>query len=301
MAKTVDGSIVMPGETFSINEKVGRRTEAKGYVRDGAIINGEVYCCDSPTNVGGGVSQFGTTFFNAVFFGGYEDIEHKPHSIYFKKYPEGREATLGYPHHDVVFRNNTDAPVIIRTSRTASSVSVIFFGNNGGLKVAAERSDRRNFTEPRVIYEENPSLSPGTEKVVSRGSEGWTVTVTRVITYPDGTVVREPFTWRYQGNAKKIQVASCSTAPGSARCTKPPGETTTTTTTTTPPDTTTTTEPDGSTTTTTEPGGSTTTTTTEAPTTTTTTEAPTTTTTTEAPTTTTTTATTTTEATTTEG
>ena len=41
---------------------------AEGYVRDGAIINGEVYCCDSPTNVGGGVSQFGTTFFNAVFF-----------------------------------------------------------------------------------------------------------------------------------------------------------------------------------------------------------------------------------------
>ena len=277
MAKTVDGSIVMPGETFSINEKVGRRTEAKGYVRDGAIINGEVYCCDTPTNVGGGVSQFGTTFFNAVFFGGYEDIEHQPHSIYFKKYPEGREATLGYPHPDVVFRNNTSAPVIIRTSRTASSVSVIFFGNNGGLKVAAERSDRRNFTEPRVIYEENPNLSPGTEKVVSRGSEGWTVTVTRVTTYPDGTVEREPFTWRYRGNAKKIQVASCSTAPGSARCSKPPGAEIPTT---TVPDATTTTTVPEETTTTTVPDGSTTTTTTEAPTTTTTTEAPTTTTTT---------------------
>ena len=277
IAKAVDGSIVMPGETFSINETVGRRTEAKGYVRDGAIINGEVYCCDSPTNVGGGVSQFGTTFFNAVFFGGYEDIEHQPHSIYFKKYPEGREATLGYPHPDVVFRNNTDAPVIIRTSRTASSVSVIFFGNNGGLKVAAERSDRRNFTDPRVIYEENPSLKPGTEKVVSRGSEGWTVTVTRVITYPDGTIVREPFTWRYRGSSKKIQVASCSTAPGSSRCTKPPVEVTTTTvpeetTTTVPDDTTTTTVPDGSTTSTT------TTTTTPTTTTSTTTTTPTTTT-----------------------
>ena len=296
MAKTVDGSIVMPGETFSINEKVGRRTEAKGYVRDGAIINGEVYCCDSPTNVGGGVSQFGTTFFNAVFFGGYEDVEHQPHSIYFKKYPEGREATLGYPHPDVVFRNNTDAPVIIRTSRTASSVSVIFFGNNGGLKVGAERSDRRNFTEPRVIYEENPSLAPGIEKVVSRGSEGWTVTVTRVTTYPDGTVEREPFTWRYRGSAKKIQVASCSTAPGSARCTKPPDETTSTTsppetTTTTAPEETTTTTVPGETTTTTTPTttttSSTTTTTTTAPTTTTTSSTTTTTTTTTTPTTTT--------------
>ncbi|MEA3501979.1 MAG: VanW family protein, partial [Actinomycetota bacterium] len=229
MARTVDGSIVWPGETFSINEKVGQRTEAKGYVRDGAIIDGEVYCCDSPVNVGGGVSQFGTTFFNAVFFGGYEDIEHQPHSIYFSKYPEGREATLGYLHPDVVFRNNTDAPVIIRTAYSASSITVLFFGNNGGLKVASERSDRRNFTEPRVIYEENPALGPGTQRIVKGGSEGWTVTVTRVITYSDGTVEREPFTWHYRGSAKKIQVASCATVPGSARCSSPPSTTPTTT------------------------------------------------------------------------
>ena len=124
-----------------------------------------------------------------------------------------------------------------------------------------------------MIYEENPALSPGAEKVVSRGSEGWTVTVTRVITHPDGTVVREPFTWRYRGAAKKIQVASCSTVSGSARCTSPPE--------TTPPTTvapTTTTVPEETTTTTTEaPPEETTTTTTEAPpeeTTTTTTEAP---------------------------
>ena len=275
MADTVDGSIVWPGETFSINETVGKRTEAKGYVRDAAIINGEVYCCDSPTNVGGGVSQFGTTFFNAVFFGGYEDIEHQPHSIYFSKYPEGREATLGYPHPDVVFRNNTSAPVLIKTAYTSRTITVKFFGNNGGLKVTSERSDRRNFTEPRVIYEENPALSPGTEKVVSRGSQGWTVTVTRVMTYPDGTVDREPFTWRYRGNARKIQVASCATVAGSARCTTPPS----TVPPTTEAPTTTTTLPDDSTTTTTAPPASTTssTTTTAATTTTTTTAATTTT------------------------
>ncbi|MEA2057487.1 MAG: VanW family protein, partial [Actinomycetota bacterium] len=61
MARTVDETIVWPGETFSINAIVGRRTEAKGYVADGAIINGEVACCDHPANIGGGVSQFATT------------------------------------------------------------------------------------------------------------------------------------------------------------------------------------------------------------------------------------------------
>src|SRR5665811_2114204 len=72
-------------------------------------------------------------------------------------------------------------PVIIKTGHTGTTITVKFFGNNGGLKVASERSDRRSFTDPKVIYEENPLLSPGTEKVVKRGSGGWTVTVTRVI------------------------------------------------------------------------------------------------------------------------
>jgi hypothetical protein len=150
----------------------------------------------------------------------------------------------------------------------------MFFGNNGGLKVESQRSERRNFTDPRVIYEENPNLEPGVEKVVSRGSEGWTVTVTRVITYPDGTVVREPFVWRYQGNARKIQVASCSTVPGSVRCTVPPDVTITTTTTTVPEETTTTTLPPDSTTTTLPPDTTTTAPTTIPSTTTTTTTVP---------------------------
>ncbi|MFQ5948575.1 MAG: VanW family protein, partial [Acidimicrobiia bacterium] len=76
IADAIDGVIVLPGEEFSVNDHVGQRTEAKGYLRAGAIINGELYCCDKPANVGGGVSQFGTTIFNAIFFGGYEIIDH---------------------------------------------------------------------------------------------------------------------------------------------------------------------------------------------------------------------------------
>ncbi|MEN8114988.1 MAG: VanW family protein, partial [Actinomycetota bacterium] len=108
MADTIDGYVVWPGEEFSINEVVGRRTEAKGYKRDGAIVNGEVTCCDDPVNVGGGVSQYGTTIYNAIFFGCYEDLDHTPHSIYISRYPEGREATLGFPAPDVRFRNDSD-------------------------------------------------------------------------------------------------------------------------------------------------------------------------------------------------
>ena len=215
MADTIDGYVVWPGEEFSINEVVGPRTEAKGYQRDGAIINGEVTCCDEPANVGGGVSQYGTTIYNAIFFGCYEDLEHTPHSIYISRYPEGREATLGYLQPDVRFRNDTDAPVIIRNTYDGNStITVKFYGNNGGRLCEAERSERSNYTDPKLVYESNPSLTPGSENVVSKGSQGWTVTVTRIMTMPDGTVIREPYTHRYRGSFRKIERHPCD-IPGS--------------------------------------------------------------------------------------
>ena len=69
MADLVDGTVVWPGETFSVNDLVGRRTLEKGFKYDCAIVKGELSCEEEPVNVGGGVSQFGTTIFNAIYFG----------------------------------------------------------------------------------------------------------------------------------------------------------------------------------------------------------------------------------------
>jgi vancomycin resistance protein YoaR len=242
MADTIDGSVVWPGEEFSINEVVGPRTEAKGYKRDGAIIGGEVTCCDEPANVGGGVSQYATTFYNAVFFGCYEDIDHTPHSIYISRYPEGREATMGYPGPDVVFRNDSDVPIIIRNSYDGdSTITVRFYGNNGDRTCESERSERFNYTNARLIYKANAAVKPGSEHVVSKGSQGWSVTVTRVMAMPDGSVIREPYTHHYRGSARVIEKHPCNL--GMQACPAPP-----TTTTTTVPDsstTTTTAAPEG--------------------------------------------------------
>jgi len=161
IADAVDGAVVMPGEAFSVNDHVGERTEEKGYVRAGAIIRGEVYCCDHPANIGGGTSQFATTFFNAIFFGGYDIVSHRPHSLYFSRYPVGREATLGYPSPDVVFRNDTHTPVTIRTSSTSTSLTVQLVGNNeqrsvvAGLIGSASPFAGGEVTVLRTIYHPN--------------------------------------------------------------------------------------------------------------------------------------------------
>jgi len=155
LADEIGGAVVMPGETFSVNERAGKRTLAEGYRRAGAIISGELSCCDSPVNIGGGTSQFATTFYNAVFFGCYEDVEHQPHSLYFSRYPFVREATIGWPKPDVIFRNDSDAIVYIDTSYTGNSITVTFYGNTGGRTCEAERSGN---TVTRLIYSEDGSL-----------------------------------------------------------------------------------------------------------------------------------------------
>lgn len=132
IADMVDGAVVMPGEEFSLNNHVGERTVEKGFVPAGAIIHGKVYCCDHPANIGGGTSQFATTLYNAIFFGGYEDVYHKPHSLYFSRYPVVREATLGFPGPDVIFRNDTAYPVTIRTGHTSTAITVQLWGDNEG-------------------------------------------------------------------------------------------------------------------------------------------------------------------------
>ncbi len=217
MADTIDGYMVMPGETFSVNEVIGKRTLAKGYKYDCAIVGGELSCEQEPVNVGGGVSQFGTTIFNAIFFGCYEDVVHQPHSIYFSKYPEGREATLGFPSPDVAFINNTEAPVIIKTSHTRRSITVTFFGNNGGMICDSERSDRSGYTTASLSYQTDPEVfvAPGEEHVKSAGSSGWSVTVTRVFYDAQGNEVeREPFYSRYRGERNVILLHPCDARVG---------------------------------------------------------------------------------------
>ncbi|GMQ92796.1 MAG: VanW family protein [Acidimicrobiia bacterium] len=207
LADAVGGSIVMPGETFSINDTAGERTSAGGYVRAGAIINGRIQCCDSKINIGGGTSQFATTFYNAVFFGCYEDVLHQPHSLYFSRYPFVREATLGFPLPDVIFRNDSDAIVYIDTTYTPTSITVTFFGNNGGRTCTAERVGN---------------------------------TVTRVMAHPDGSVTTQQWTWNYKKPKPDPDTTTTTHAPEPTTSTSSSTSTSTTSTSTTSTSTTTT-------------------------------------------------------------
>ena len=196
IADDVDGAWVMPGEVFSLNAHVGKRRVENGYVCAGALLRGEIVD-EGEICIGGGTSQFTTTMYNAIFFSGVEDVFHFKHTAWFSRYPEGREATLGFPNPDLVFRNNTDSVIVIETSHTDTSITVKFYGDNGGIEVEAGLSGRYNHTgihDGGCVPNDAPS---GT--VFQQGSPGWTVTVYRYITYPDGTKTTESWVERYQG------------------------------------------------------------------------------------------------------
>jgi vancomycin resistance protein YoaR len=122
IADMVRGAVILPGETFSVNGHVGQRTTAKGFVEAGAIREGK-----HVDEIGGGVSQFATTTFNAAYFAGLDITTYQAHTESFSRYPPGREATMGYPAPDLKIRNNTPYGVLIWTSYTSNSVTVTMY------------------------------------------------------------------------------------------------------------------------------------------------------------------------------
>lgn len=115
----VTGYVMQPGERFSVNDYVGERTREKGFVPAGSIQQGHL-----KDDVGGGVSQFATTIFNAAFFAGLEFDDYQSHTIYLSRYPYGREATINYPDVDLAFINNTPYGILIWVEYTDASITV---------------------------------------------------------------------------------------------------------------------------------------------------------------------------------
>jgi hypothetical protein len=210
-----------------------------------------------------------------VFWGGYEDVEHRPHTLYFSRYPEGIEATLAWRSIDVKFRNNREHAILIDTRYTDTSITVRFFGFNHGrtlvgeqsggqlhMRVASEggsealhvkghRSERYNLVDPPAPeYRPDPDLPVEAERRVQGEAQGWMINVTRTI-LKGGTDLIEEREWvvRYLPQRAIFEVHPCMVPGTSTPC---PTTTTSSTTTTTVPETTTTTAP--ATTTTSEEG-----------------------------------------------
>ena len=186
--EAVSGTVVMPGEQFSLNETLGQRTAANGYKEAGVISEGQM-----TKDFGGGISQVSTTLFNAAFFAGFDLDEHQAHSRYISRYPEGRETTLDWSSIDLKFTNSSDTPVILDMSLSGGEVHARVLGEKT-VDVEADASGRFAQTSPGTVRESGSDCTPQSPK------PGWSITIYRTIkNAASGAVVSEDdFTTTYR-------------------------------------------------------------------------------------------------------
>lgn len=119
----INGVVLAPGETFSLNETVGKRTKASGFKTAHVFLDAKVV-----NGVGGGVSQVTGTLFNAAALAGLKIVEVNPHSRPVAYLPLGRDATVAYGEKDLKFTNNTKSPIKIAYTFKHKKLTARFFG-----------------------------------------------------------------------------------------------------------------------------------------------------------------------------
>ena len=172
---------------------MGERTAANGFV-EGYIIKGGKF----KKELGGGVSQSATTTFNAMFFAGLKDIQHRPHTLYINRYPAGREATVAWPTLDLKFQNDTKYGVLVQAYRVNGSPGRQGLDHRADVVDQDLRQGRRHGpgrgpTSPLAVIIEDDAADCEPQAPVP----GFDVSYSRLF-YDDGKVVkRERFFWRY--------------------------------------------------------------------------------------------------------
>jgi vancomycin resistance protein YoaR len=146
-ASSIDGTLLSPGEVFSLNDTVGKRTHATGFLTAPVFVNAELV-----PGIGGGVSQITGTLFNAVARAGLKILEVHPHSRPVAYLPLGYDATVAFGEEDLKFKNSTAAPVFIEyrfTPKTRHLTATIFGKKSPGRTVQL-RADVRNLAPGKV-------------------------------------------------------------------------------------------------------------------------------------------------------
>jgi len=204
VAELIDGALVAPGARFSFNATTGERNAAKGFEEAPVIINGEL-----ESGIGGGVCQVSTTVFNAAFEAGLSIEKRTNHALYISHYPLGRDATVNYPDLDLVFRNDTDRWLLVRTFVGTGSLTVNIYGTPTGRRVETETAPL--VTEGKVPWKriDDSSMYKGEKVVEQYGVPPQSTSVRRRVFAPDGKLMYDT-TWHsyYVGEPTVVRIGT---------------------------------------------------------------------------------------------
>lgn len=166
-ASKINGLILKPGETFSYNRVVGKRTIAAGY-QNAAIFSGGKVVDD----VGGGICQISSTLYGAVLNANLQVIERTNHGMQTSYSKPGIDATVYYGSLDFKFKNNRNVPIKLYASVSGGKVVVSIKGENPEGEKANITTEILRVIPRKLIVKEDPNMEIGKEVVQQGGADG---------------------------------------------------------------------------------------------------------------------------------
>ena len=173
----IDGTIIMPGETFSYNQIVGERTIAAGYKEAGAYAGGKVV-----QDVGGGICQTSSTLYNTVLLANLEIVDRSNHQFLTSYVAAGKDATVNWGTLDFEFKNSRSYPIKIEASAKNGVCTMSMYG----IKEETEyevviQSVVLSYIPYTTKYENDDTLKEGKEVVEQSGYTGCTSETYRIL------------------------------------------------------------------------------------------------------------------------
>ncbi len=182
---SINGKLLMPGDSFSFNEIVGQRTVARGYKEAGVIINNKL-----DSGIGGGICQVSSTLYNAMLLANINASERTHHSLKSSYVPLGMDATVDWGNLDLKFKNTLPYPIYLEGYTQNKNVYFNIYSNNSltgkSYKIVNDVYQTVDF---KVTTKNDATMPEGKQEYEQKGATGYRVKVYRA-TYESGKEVK---------------------------------------------------------------------------------------------------------------
>ncbi len=175
-ANRINGKILMPGDVFSYDKTIGRRTSANGYKEAGIYIGNKV-----ESGIGGGICQTSSTLYSAALYANLEIVARTSHSLPVSYVPLGQDATIAEGYIDFKFKNNTDYPVKIVATVNGRRLTCSLLGVKAPNTSVELVNTIVSTSEPSLERTENEEIPQGYKRILNKGAKGFTVASQRIV------------------------------------------------------------------------------------------------------------------------
>lgn len=201
-AKMLNGTIVMPGETFSFNKVMGDCGLSSRGFKPAAVFKGG----KTVQEVGGGICQISSTLYVSVLYANLEIVSRSNHALPVGYVPVSLDATVYYPYLDFKFKNTRDYPIkIVATTTSSRKLTIAIYGTKEDKEYDVELTSWVTSTiASKVQEQEDSSLAQGKTKIIQAGKAGYKSVAYKTVKYNGKVISKVMLSQDSYGSTPKI-------------------------------------------------------------------------------------------------